>query len=765
MRREKLFFIVFMLLSLGDRPARAQESLPTGNHPEAIAFNYFPDKAYAVVWRNWNLVNPARIAKTLGCLEQTVGEMAAAMGLPPAIAVPPDFKKKAYITVIRRNWHLLPYSQLLTLLDMTEGDLAVALREDDFLFTKLGGLKPHCTPVHYTPPDHKTNERLRQMRRLVQHYFGKMRDQPAEQRFHFITELEGFRMPPGTVLTNQEGLRFIYSYFGVFGDPLVDTSLNPYPDGLLARLAGKGINGIWMHVVLNQLAPGGPDFPEYGKGAAQRLATLTNIVKRAAQYGIKVYLYMNEPRAMPAAFFKKRPDMAGVREGDLVTLCTSNPKVRDRITGSLAYVFRHVPGLGGVFTITGSENLTSCASHGGQAGCPRCSKRSYADIIAEVNTAIERGVHQGNPEAKVIIWDWGWNDRYAAEIIRKLPKSVWFMSVSEWAKTFERGGVRSAVGEYSISVAGPGPRAMSHWAMAKAAGLKTVAKVQLNNSWELSAVPWLPVMDLIAEHLSRLAAAHVDGQMLSWSLGGYPSPNLEIAQAFSVNPGADPGRVLDTLAAQRYGKDAAPWARKAWTAFSQAFRQFPYSAGGLYMGPQQVGPANLLFARPTGYHATMVGFPYDDLKSWRSNYPDTIFITQFDRVAEGWLSGLTYLDKAVKSSDRDKQQTAARDLFIARAAYLHFASVANQARFVMERDSLLGEPLPAAAKERLKKHLGRVLDREITFARELYGITRADARIGFEASNQYYYTPQDLVEKVLDCAYVREQLLGQHGGK
>src|SRR6185437_6756994 len=401
-----------------------------------------------------------------------------------------------------------------------------------------------------------------------------------------------------------------YSYFGVFGDPLINTSLDPYPDGLLARLAAVGVNGVWMHVVLNQMASGGKDFPEFGAGHEQRIANLQKIVTRAKKYGIQIYLYINEPRAMPAAFFKNRPDMAGVREGNLVAMCTSNEQVRNWLSNSLTYIFKQIPDLGGVFTITASENLTNCASHGGQARCPRCSKRSYADIIGDVNKVITDGVHKGNPNAKVIVWDWGWNDAYTAKIIANLPKSDWFMSVSEWAKLIDRGGIKSRVGEYSISAVGPGPRAIQNWALAKAAGLKTVAKVQFNNTWELSAVPWLPVPNLVAQHAANLAKINIDGYMLSWTLGGYPSPNLEIAQAFSQNPHSKANSVLDSIAIKRYGKIAAPYARKAWTAFSKAFQQFPYSGNVLYNAPQQYGPSNLLYAKPTGFASTMVGLPY-----------------------------------------------------------------------------------------------------------------------------------------------------------
>ena len=66
--------------------------------------------------------------------------------------------------------------------------------------------------------------------------------------------------------------------------------------------------------------------------------------------------------------------------------------------------------------------------------------------------------------------------------------------------------------------------------------------------------------------------------------------------------------------------------------FSAAFREFPFHVGVLYSGPQQLGPANLLWSEPTRYHATMVGFPYDDLDAWRAVYPPEIFIQQLEKV-------------------------------------------------------------------------------------------------------------------------------------
>jgi hypothetical protein len=52
----------------------------------------------------------------------------------------------------------------------------------------------------------------------------------------------------------------------------------------------------------------------------------------------------------------------------------------------------------------------------------------------------------------------------------------------------------------------------------------------------------------------------------------------------------------------------------------------------------------------------------------------------------------------------------------------------------------------------------RCLDAEIDLARQLYSLTRADSRIGFEPSCQYFYLPLDLVEKVVNCRWLQKNL-------
>ncbi len=735
----------------GDTAQVSVADLPAGAAPPPVEFPHFPDRLHAFVWRNWSLVPAARLARVVGARPADILRLGRAMGLDGPPHITPDQQRRSSITVIRRNWHLLPYAQLLDLLGWTPGQLAYTLREDDFLFVKLGNLKPKCAPIRFEQPDEATRRREGEIARLVHEHFPTGVTVAPDPQFAFVKRLSSPPTPAANPPPAASGLRFCYSYFALYGDPLLDTETDPYPDGFLARLAQAGVNGVWLQAVLYKLAP----FPwEPGLSARydERLQNLRVLVARARRHGIRVFLYLNEPRAMPLSFFASRPELKGVVEGDHAALCTSAPAGQQFLREAVASVCRAVPDLGGFFTITGSENLTNCWSHGGGAGCPRCGRRSPAEVIAEVNGLFADGIRQADTRAQLIVWDWGWHDDWAEDIIRRLPASVALMSVSEWSLPIDRGGVKDTVGEYSISAIGPGPRARRHWAWARQRGLPTIAKIQAGNTWELAAVPWIPALENVARHAANLRAANVDGLMLGWTLGGCPSPNLEVVAA--VLGGATADEAMQRVAARRFGPALAGAVVTAWRSFSAAFREFPFDGGVLYCAPQQVGPANPLWAAPTGYHASMTGFPYDDLDAWRAVYPPDVFIRQFEKVADGFEQTLAQLETAIapdrESLSRAHREAVDAELSVAGAAAIHFRSVANQARFVMARRALLAAKSPSDAAAPATE-LKQLLERELALAKRLHAIQSRDSRLGFEASNHYFYVPGDLAEKVLNC--------------
>lgn len=728
--------------------------LPKGSSPKPVSFPHFPDRLHAFVWRNWPLVKPERMARVVGARSADIVRMGRAMGLGAPPRITRDQQARSYITVIKRNWHLLPYEQLLDLLDWTAEQLAFTLREDDFLYVKLGNLKPLCEPLRYQPRNEEALRREREIARLVSETFPDGVANPTEPLFGFVSQLSARPAdPPVRRPQADDSLRFCYSYFALYGDPLLETAADPFPDGYLERLAQAGVNGVWLQAVLHKLTP----FPWQSELSAQhemRLKNLRSLVTRARKHGIRVLLYLNEPRAQPLRFFERHPELKGAVEGDHAVLCTSVPEVQRFMTDSVASICRAVPDLGGFFTITASENLTNCWSHGGGAKCPRCGKRSPAEVIAEVNRLIVDGIKQAGTNARLIAWDWGWNDVWAGDVIRLLPPEVTLQSVSEWSLPIERGGVKSHVGEYSISAIGPGPRAQRHWKLARERGLRTIAKIQAGCTWELSSVPYIPAVENVARHAENLRGAEVSGLMLGWTLGGCPSPNLEVVSETLACGSAD--EAMHRVAERRFGKALAPQVVKAWRGFSAAFREFPYHIGVVYSGPQQLGPANLLWNQPTGYAATMVGFPYDALDGWRSIYPPEVFVNQLEKVAEGFERGVSELRQTTAQANAGspaERHALEAELGVAEAAAIHFRSSGNQARFVMARRARTAAKTPVEAAPH-QVELERILKSEIELARRLHRIQSRDSRIGFEASNHYFYVPVDLAEKVLNCHHL-----------
>ena len=445
--------------------------LPRGSSPKPVSFPHFPDRLHAFVWRNWQLVPARRIGEVVGASSGEIVRLGRSMGLagPPHVSV--EQQRRSALSVIKRNWQLLPYEQLLQLLGWTAEQMAFTLREDDFLYIKLGSLKPQCEPLRYSPPNAGAQARAREIAGVLGEEFPEGVGEPEQPLFEFVKELsrppkgEGAR-PAGTSAFSP---RYCYSFFALYGDPLLDPTLDPYPDGYLARLAASGVDGVWLQAVLTRLAP----FPwdaRQSEGHKTRLKNLRLLVERARRHGVGVYLYLNEPRSCPTSFFATQPNLKGVAEGDFAALCTSVPEVREWLASAVETICRAAPELAGFFTITGSENLTSCWSHGNGKACPRCGKRTPAEVIAEVNSTFYDGIRRAGSGQTLIAWDWGWRDDWVESIITRLPREVQFMSVSEWGMPIDRGGVATTVGEYSISTIGPGDRARHYWEVAHARG-------------------------------------------------------------------------------------------------------------------------------------------------------------------------------------------------------------------------------------------------------------------------------------------------------
>ena len=712
--------------------------LPEVSDIPALSIDYFPTPWQAALFRCWGLADENRLARALGASTEQLRAAAGELGLDASRRADPLWSSRGYLTLIRGTWHLLSFEQTLTLLNLTDAQLAALLKEDDFLWHKLGQFKPRTPDCRYRPLTEAERARTREIAAEMAALPECFRRDPA---FAFVGDLTreeksgGAAMNAGTESSSSDSpLRTIYSYFALYGDPLSAPEMDPFPDGLLQRYARMGVKGVWLQGVLYQLVEF-PFAPELSAGWEKRLRTLNDLIRRAKRFGIGVYLYLNEPRSMPEWFFKRHPHLRGTREGDFWAMCTSQPEVKRYLHDAARELFTRCPELAGFFTITMSENLTNCFSRGPMT-CPRCAARRPEEAVAEVNNLLARGAREGNPAARAVAWSWGWGDDWAEKVAPLLTEGQIVQCTSEEGLKTRIGGVPGSVLDYTLSQCGPGEKARRVWLSALGSGHECCAKVQLNNSWELAAVPWLPVFDRVAEHMRALRAAGVRHLQCSWTLGGYPSPNLMLA-----------GRVLDGRGGVReflnewLGPELAGAADAAQRRLSAAFSEFPFHVETVYTAPMNFGPMLPFHLKPTGRKATMIGFPYDDLDSWRSIYPRPVFRAQFERLVAGWREGTDML-----AAHEGEHPGWDEMLTMARAALVHFSSALHQIRFVEARDA--GD----------REAMLRVVADERANVRAAAGLRARDSRIGYEASNHYFYSMNDLCEKMLNLSWAEKRL-------
>lgn len=816
---------------------------------------WFPSTMQAFLFRNWGMVDKSRLAKVLGTSEENVAREAQRMGLGEQGELS-TWLEKGYITIIRANWHLLPYDQLLQLLGWSEEKLVHILKEDDFLGIKLGNAKPVCKPVVYQELTEAQKQETVKIRAVMEE-LAMVTPKEAARPFDFIygrevkeaSSAEGQWIPTADqiaidgswyvadqtkdpdaagmarqfvatmkddfgidlnggsheivlkflpdcleeeyheILITKEkvevnaggssgilralyrmeewmkgsggpflplgsyrreprfGVRMIYSFCGLY-DQAFDVDSRSYcPDELLEAYARAGINGIWLQAILYRMTEF-PFAPGISEGWQRRQANLADFVTRAKAYGIKIYLYLNEPRFMSPEFFEKYPQLKGAEYGTKVCMCTSVPETEAYLRNAVKSVCQCAPGLGGFFTITMSENLTHCKSlfcSPLRGTCERCREKATWELVAHVNRVIAEAAHSIDPKMLVAAWDWGWvkangfEDGDVERCIRALPKDVAIMCKRETGISFTRGGVSGTVSDYTISVDGISEDSRNAWTFAKNTGHETMAKVQVNNTWECSTTPYLPVYRKLFLQMESLMEMNVNHLMLSWTLGGYPSPNIRLlSELFFMENGRkklDFDRALKNV----YG-DKADMIKKATDIFCEAFSEFPFHVGVLYKGPQNGGPSNLIYHEPTGYEATMTCYAYDDLKSWSSIYPPEILEQQFDLVSRRWKEGLEVLEtKEDEFSD------------IAYFSYSLFRTSYHQVRFVRLRNRFLKNKEDAIRKEMIE-----ILQEEEKMACEVYQIMCRRPEIGYEAANHYYFGLDGMREKIINCQWLIE---------
>ncbi|MBR2646622.1 MAG: hypothetical protein IKD47_03600 [Clostridia bacterium] len=694
-----------------------------------------PTKWQSVIFRNYGYVSTEKIAQVLGCDVATIEREAARLGLGDVV-YDRVWEERGYITIIRNNWALLPYEQMITLLGITEEKLAFYLEKEDFLYVKLGDYKPACDEVRYAPLTDEEVQKTAFIADMVCPYQQKATAKP----FDF------FAFSSGNTATaaKRAGTRILHGYLTPCGD-VFDVDCEKYmPDALLEEYQKKGVNGLWCHGLLSALSP--YPFDECAsEGYEARREELKKLVARCKKYGVKVYLYLNEPRGLAIDKFGKYAHLMGRKEDGVATLCLEKAETQQYLYEAAKDLLEDVRDLGGFITITMSENPTHC-NYRPQTNCPICKGIAPEKSAAKVNNILMRAVRDSGTGAELIanLWGWSpfmdWTEVQTLDGVDLLDTDISVMCVSEYGLDIEKGGVKSGIIDYSIS--NPGPSEITKKTLSRAAqkGHKLYAKVQVNNSWECSAAPYLPAFDLTYEHLKNLSKIGVRDYMLTWTLGGYPSPVLDMTAEFAEKGAAFD---LEKWYAKTYGAHAAA-VHEAVRDFCEGFKEYPFSIDSLYFSPKSLGAANLWSLQSEEKTSTMVCFAYDDYETWIQPYPYETYVSQYEKLLKRWGQGCVELQKL-------PDEPLVKELKIcAETAYLHFEADLLQTQFAYYKRDV----------EKYRKELLCVVEQAKAGTEKLLQLVRENACVGFEASNHYYYNERNLLEKLLNLRQLATELTG-----
>ncbi|MBP7934122.1 MAG: hypothetical protein KA354_05680 [Phycisphaerae bacterium] len=532
-------------------------------------------------------------------------------------------------------------------------------------------------------------------------------------------------------------------------DELMD-DVDYYPDAYLNRLAHEGVNGLWLSIEWKDITE--TSFRKADPNMERRLAKLRKTVDKCAGYGIKVWLYTNEPVGFYSAddpMLEAHPELAGAGWPYRRYVCPNSEASQKFIYESTHSIFSRVRGLGGVINISLGEHGTSCLDSMGaevdrRPDCPRCSRVPNWQTLAAGQGAMARGIKEGDPNAEYICWlympAWRPLAPWVYELGAHMPKDVTLQV------NFESGAVKYQLdrprvgGDYWLSFVGPSERfARIAW---QAAAHKTPmsAKLQVACSHESATIPFMPVPSILYRKYKEMPALNITSVMQCWYFGNYPGVMNRAAGrlAFEDFSGTEDD-FLRTLARAEWGLNAEKVVR-AWKHFAEGFQHFPLSTRFQWWGPMHATPVWPLHLKPALkplQPTWLVGGPSGDaIGEALDNHslPEAVILSR--KMSGEWDKGVAIL-KSLEPGIRGNRERML-DIGLTEAIGIQFASAHNMLNFYLMRGRLF-DLLPADALRHLAA-MEAIVRQEIQNSQRLDVLCTADSRLGFhsEAERHQY---------------------------
>lgn len=575
------------------------------------------------------------------------------------------------------------------------------------------------------------------------------------------------------------------------GDEILQ-SPDVYTRETLRSIRDEGFDGVWLRGCLYDLMESHL-LPSLNRPQAdERREKLRELIARGREEGVGIWLFFNEPMAVPAdhALWREHPELRGVshweyrreKDGDflalgdihalekseMVSICTTSDLGKKFFSEAIEGFFGKVSGLAGVILITASESHSHCWSHftvlptadpfrpvnEGELPCPACRERGAAAVVLDLLAAWRKAAPA---DCRVLAWNWSWSMWYPdpqLEIVQHLPEGV------ELLLDCERGGIQSwrgreiLIDEYSIGYTGPSERFCKS---RKAAGTRPVhAKLQINTTHEIASVPNLPLIPNLFNKWAGLQREGVTGVMGSWNFACDATLNTHAFRRFCEGKWANAASFCRAVADSYFGDADIDAIVEAWGGFCEAFLHYPHNLGILYLGLINYAPANPLDLR---YNATPMGFSHLYQEKWGERLEDTLMGWPLDEVtaawgdtANIWANAMPAYRKALNTTSADPLHNRHRreELSCAEMIGCHLISAYNAHRFhawrlaTMRRENLK-PPCTLEADEEART----IWREEADNIRHALALVEADSRLGYHGEARAHLFNAESLRKKL----------------
>ena len=537
------------------------------------------------------------------------------------------------------------------------------------------------------------------------------------QGCYYIEDLMNLR--EGPFLQEQNSLRE-----PIFSPRMIHSGwgIDQFPDQHLNAIAHAGMDAILVFVK-------GPDMTTTG------YLDLNNLVDRAAQFGVDVYLY---------SYLKSRkhPD---------------DPDAEAYYESTYGALMRACPGAKGIVFVGESCEFPSKDQNttGRLRGEPSPdgkpdNRRSpgwwpcydYPQWLNMVKGILRRH----NPELDVVFWtyNWGWApEENRVALIHSLPTDISLQATFEMFENIEKNGIVTRCVDYTASFEGPGVYFRSE---AEAAHERGIPLYTMSNtgglSWDIGVIPYEPIPFQWERRYRALLDAQekwgLVGLMESHHYGWWPSVVNEMAKWAYWSPSALPEEMAPKLAERDFGPEGAPLAVEAWRAWSEAIRDYVPTNEDQY-GPFRVGPAY-----PLVLHED-VEFPSAPYAHFGARILKTMYgshriedvpaeIELLERMRDRWQEGVALLEQAIGAAPERKRAEAERMLGLGRFIRNCVQTTINTKRWLLLKKRLEAEPEQADA---ILNEMVALAEAEIANAEATIPLVEAESRLGWEPNMEY----------------------------